>query len=308
MKKKILIYNSGGGVGDSIRLFPLILGLQNFFKESEILYLGAHENHFVNKLKEYNVQVESLNINLKYFGFRWWHFFITKKLILQNNIDKFDYVLDLQSKFRNTIVLKQIPTKYFYSSTFNSFFCTNNNLKSFLTNGFEYKKYNIKKIHEKFFNEASRLLPGKNYIGLSITQGNTYRKKSWPLKNFINLANELSRRGKKIVFFVEKSNLEIINTIKEKLPNALFPELESDLSSPALVTALASKLEKAITIDNGVMHMLALADVPMISLFGPTSSKKFAPNISQNDILDSKFLYNSKDISKITIQDVLNLI
>ena len=35
MIKKLLIYNSGGGIGDSIQLFPLILTLQNLFKESE---------------------------------------------------------------------------------------------------------------------------------------------------------------------------------------------------------------------------------------------------------------------------------
>ena len=28
MRKKILIYNSGGGLGDAIQLFPLILTLQ----------------------------------------------------------------------------------------------------------------------------------------------------------------------------------------------------------------------------------------------------------------------------------------
>ena len=35
MIKKLLIYNSGGGIGDSIQLFPLILSLDNFFEESE---------------------------------------------------------------------------------------------------------------------------------------------------------------------------------------------------------------------------------------------------------------------------------
>ena len=51
MVKKILIYNSGGGLGDSIRLFPLILSLKNNFSSSDFYYLGAHENHFLGKLK-----------------------------------------------------------------------------------------------------------------------------------------------------------------------------------------------------------------------------------------------------------------
>ena len=51
--KKILLYNSGGGLGDSIQLFNLILSLQNHFKSADFFYLGAHENHFQGKLKEF---------------------------------------------------------------------------------------------------------------------------------------------------------------------------------------------------------------------------------------------------------------
>ena len=54
MNKKILIYNSGGGLGDSIQLFPIILSLQEHFKHSKLYYLGSHINHFDHKLKEYN--------------------------------------------------------------------------------------------------------------------------------------------------------------------------------------------------------------------------------------------------------------
>ena len=53
--------------------------------------------------------------------------------------------------------------------------------------------------------------------------------------------------------------------------------------------------------------MLALAKVPMIVLFGPTNSKKFAPNHKKCKsffFLDSKKLYKSKDISKIKVSDV----
>ena len=43
---KILIYNSGGGLGDSIQLFNLINSLNLKFENSQIWYLEAHENHF----------------------------------------------------------------------------------------------------------------------------------------------------------------------------------------------------------------------------------------------------------------------
>ena len=67
MLKNILIYNSGGGLGDSIQLIPLILSLKNHFKESDFYYLGAHDNHYENKLKDYNIKIKTLDLNLKFF-------------------------------------------------------------------------------------------------------------------------------------------------------------------------------------------------------------------------------------------------
>ena len=309
MIKKLLIYNSGGGIGDSIQLFPLILTLKNIYKESEIYYLSAHENHYLGKLKEYNIQVKTLNLNLQYFGFRWWHFFVTKKKFVKLKLGEFDLIIDCQSKLRNTIILKRIPSKAFYSSTFNNLFCSNleKEPEKFWSN-LKTMDYNIDNISKKYFDESERLLPNNNYIGFSITQGNVYRKKSWPIEKFINVSKKILLLKKKPVFFVEKNNLELIRRIKEEINNAMFPELDSQLSGPPLVTALSSRLNKAISIDNGIMHMIGLADIPMIVLFGPTNSKKFAPKVKNIKILDSKIIYNSEDISNITEDDVLKLI
>ena len=71
---------------------------------------------------------------------------------------------------------------------------------------------------------------------------------------------------------------------------------------------MATRLEKAISIDNGVMHMIGLANIPMIVLFGPTNSKKFAPKINNIEILDSKILNNSEDIETINEEDILKFI
>ena len=181
-------------------------------------------------------------------------------------------------------------------------------MKTFIRKELELVDYSINLINKTYFEESKKLLPEKNYIGFSITQGNVYRQKSWPLINFIQLAKKVLMSGKKIVFFVEKSNIDIVNQIKKSLPEAIFPEHESKLACPALVTTLASRVDKVVSIDNGIMHMIGLANIPMVVLFGPTNSKKFAPKIKNIKILDSKILYNSKDISKITIDDVFKFI
>ena len=306
MTKKLLIYNSGGGIGDAIQLFSLILSLENLFENSEIYYLGAHENHYLGKLKEYNINVKTLDLGLKYFGFRWWHLFFVKKNLSKLKLDQFDIIVDCQSKLRNTIILKQIPNKAFYSSTFNNIFCSGlkQTSEEFKTN---LKKidYDIKKIPKKYFDEAARLLPNNNYIGFSLTQGNVYRKKEWPLNKVIKLSEELVKNNKIPVFLLEKKYHELKNKIKNSIPSALFPEHETSLDSPALVTCLGERMDLIITIDNGIMHMLSLSKVPIISLFGPTDPLKFAPRHKNSKVLDSKKIYNSKNVSDITVEDVL---
>ena len=240
------------------------------------------------------------------------------KRIIKVNQDKFDLIVDLQSKFRNSLILKRIPHNHFYSTTFGNFFSTKKvkfhtkshleNLSLFLNEKIKLINFNHNKLPRNLLNEAKRLLPKSNYIGFSITQGNEYRKKSWSIYKFISLANKSLIKNKIPVFFIEKNQEHIIEKIKNQVPGSLFPESQSELSCPALVTALSSRLDQAVSIDNGVMHMMGLADIPMIVLFGPTNSEKFAPKNNYTKIIDSKKIYNSKDIETITVDEVYDLI
>ena len=168
--------------------------------------------------------------------------------------------------------------------------------------------FNINRLPKTLLNEAKKLLPKNNYIGFSLTQGNNYRKKSWSIYKFISLANKSLIKNKIPVFFIEKTQEQIIEKIKNQVPGALFPETKTELSCPALVTALASRLDQVVSIDNGVMHMVGLAKVPLIVLFGPTNSDKFAPKNNYTKILDSKKIHNTSDIESITVDEVYDLI
>ena len=316
--KKILIYNSGGGLGDSIQLFPLLISLKGHFKKAKFYYLGAHTNHFNGKLKEYRINLESVDLNLKYFGFRWWHLLVTNKRALRWGHSKFDLIIDLQTKFRNSLILKRIPHEQFYSRTLNGFFSSKKiksnslnhleNLSLFIEDDIVQLDYEVNKLPKEILKEAKRLLPNSNYVGFSITQGNEYRKKSWSIYKFTSLANKILSKNKVPVFFIEKNKIDLIEKIKNQVPSAIFPELNSNLSCPALVTALASRLNTAVSIDNGIMHMMSLANIPMIVLFGPTNANKFAPKNKFTKILDSKIIHKTKDINSIEVDEVLSLI
>jgi len=316
--KKILLYNSGGGLGDSIQLFPLLLSLRSHFKKAKFYYLGAHTNHFNEKLKEYKIHLETVDLGLKYFGFRWWHFFFANKRASSKGFGKYDLIIDLQTKFRNSLILSRIPHSSFYSRTFNGFFSSKKiksnsldhleNLSLFMEEDIIELNFNIKNLPKEILNEAKRLLPNSNYVGFSITQGNEYRKKSWSIYKFTALANKILSKNKIPVFFIEKDKIDLIEKIKNQVPSAIFPEVNSKLSCPALVTALSARLDAAVSIDNGIMHMIALANIPMIVLFGPTNSKKFAPKNKFTKVLDSKIIHKTKDINSIQVDEVLSLV
>ena len=209
--KKILIYNSGGGLGDSIQLFPLLISLISHFRRSRFFYLGAHANHFTGKLKEYNINLETVDLNLKYFGFRWWHILYVKRYFKQNTLSKFDLIIDLQTKFRNSLILKRIPHNFFYSKTLNGFlaskkikFISNDHLENlglFLGENIPRLDFKVKKLPREIINEAKKLLPNSNYVGFSITQGNEYRKKSWSIYKFTSLANKVTTKKKPQFFY-----------------------------------------------------------------------------------------------------------
>ncbi len=316
--KKILLYNSGGGLGDAIQLFPLILSLKSHFKKAKFFYLSAHENHFKGKLKEYKIDLETVDLGLKYFGFRWWHIFFVRKRFSEKTFGKFDLIIDLQTKLRNTLILKKIPHTFFYSKTLNGRFSTKKiklyssnhleNLSLFFEEDVVELNFKVNKLSKEILSEAKRLLPNSNYVGFSITQGNEYRKKSWSIYKFTALANKILSKKKIPVFFIERNRIDLIEKIKNQVPSAIFPELNSKLASPALVTALASRLNIAVSIDNGIMHMMSLANIPMIVLFGPTNSEKFAPKNKFTKILDSKKIHKTKNINSIEVDEVLSLI
>ncbi len=174
MVKKILIYNSGGGLGDAIQLFSLILSLQQHFKSADLYYqdsLGA--NYFSGKLKGYNIKIKNLGINLEHFGFRWWHLFKAKSEFFKLGVDKFDLIIDIQSKIRNTLILKRIPTNNFYSSTYSYFFCTTkkkyihnsnvnqktlSNIEKFFETDIKKINYDLKILDNTLIDEAKKII------------------------------------------------------------------------------------------------------------------------------------------------------
>ena len=129
--------------------------------------------------------------------------------------------------------------------------------------------------------EAERLLPsGPVYVGLAPGAGGKH--KCWPLAHFIALGQRLAARGMVPVVLLGPAEAEEwVAAIQAGLPQALLPLQQARALTPMLTIALAARMRAAVANDSGTGHMLAAADIALVSLFGPTPPEKFAPTASR---------------------------
>ena len=136
--------------------------------------------------------------------------------------------------------------------------------------------------------QAAALLPeaeagqGTPIIGLAPDAG--ARRKCWPLDRYLELAQAMQERGYRVAWILgpnESDWLAEVRAAQSGQPDALFPlqdAVERGWSpSPLLTIALAQRFAAGVANDSGVGHMLAVANCPLISLFGPTDPGKFSP-------------------------------
>jgi ADP-heptose:LPS heptosyltransferase len=130
--------------------------------------------------------------------------------------------------------------------------------------------------------QAAALLPAPppaSVIGLAPGAG--ARRKCWPLVDYIALAWRLQKQGHQVAWLVGPGEGDWLESLRQATPDALFPLQEAAARgwtpSPLLTIALAQRFAVSVANDSGVGHMLAAANTPLISLFGPTDPAKFAP-------------------------------
>lgn len=130
------------------------------------------------------------------------------------------------------------------------------------------------------------LPPGPIYVGFAPGAGG--RHKCWPLARYLDLAAEQAREGRVPVFFLGPAEGEWAEAVRAAVPGAVLPLQGTEQVSPMLTIALARRLAAAVANDSGTGHMLALADTPLISLFGPTPADKFAPAGSRPQVIKAQ--------------------
>ena len=321
--ENILFINTGGGIGDALSSLALLNYINEIFSIDNLFYYSTDMDKFwfENKLSEFKpknlITIKNFPAG---FGFEREHIKLSKNLINSFNFDKFDLIIDNQTRLINSLVYKKIPHKSYVSPCINyflsnPFFFTkkNKNVTLRIVNYLnKITKKNINpnykiNINDQFMNAAKDIMiKDKGYVGFSITAGHPSRVKEFKIEEIIKLANYL---GKSSIptFFIEENFDELKKLLKAEIKNAFFPEefISDSLKKPMIVTALGSLTEYNISIDNGISHMLAFSQNKNY-IFYNDNSEKFMPINSNNKIYDCKL--NNTKINLLKFEEILNFI
>ncbi|HEY6336237.1 MAG TPA: glycosyltransferase family 9 protein [Alphaproteobacteria bacterium] len=209
---------------------------------------------------------------------------------------RFDLVIDTQRHVRTTLVLSRVRHGKFVSGAANFW------LSDIRPRG-RYRKpalmierlldlIRVASGHDPIFappptippeyDAAARVaLPdGEIYVGLVPGAGGIH--KCWPRASYVGLASHVRTLGARAVFLLGPMEQAWAEALSAAVPDARFPLQDERVSraiaaSPLFTLAIGKRLAFAVTNDCGTAHILAAAEAPLLSLFGPTNSAKMAP-------------------------------
>ncbi len=152
--------------------------------------------------------------------------------------------------------------------------------------------------------QAAALLPDSaRYVGLA--PGATSSARRWPLENYIALARWIAAQGWRPVFLLGPIERDVLPRLRQALPEALFPGCNErePLASVELSLAVSRRLSAAVGHDTGASHLMAEAGTALITLFGPSDPRVWAPNARRAVIIQSRN-HGGPDIALIPLSAV----
>ena len=221
----------------------------------------------------------------------------TQRLTTELKSRSYDLIIDLQNNFRSRVLTQSLhtATKRFRKPT----------LKKLLLVWFKINLLkNLKSIPQRYAEAANveldsegldLILPNeilqsldaqKKYIGFC--PGAKHNTKRWLPEYFIELGNELIRRGYIIILFGGETEKELCDEISNRLSGSVNLQNNNDLFR---IAASMKMCKLIVTNDSGLMHAATAAGVPVVAIFGSTVKEfGFTPYGVKNLILENKSL------------------
>lgn len=304
-----------GAIGDVIMTTPILKAIKQKYPDSKITYVVGHyaskvlvNNPYIDKLK---IVDEELFYKKNIKGIL--------DLVSQLKKEKYDYsfTLDKSWLFNLFSFLIGAKKRYGFSREFHLFNrILNTRTMKFTGNQKEYKCYSdilytafgiyeygqmeLFPTKQEKENVKTIVKTGK-YVGIApggaINPGQSALQKRWPLRHYSQLIDHLIKNGKQVLIIGGPEDEEFSSKFK-KATNVI-----NKFNLRESYYLIKNYCNTFITHDSGPMHLAAAADVPkLITLFGPTPHKRFAPkdaivitspNCSPSYNLDGTF--NNKD-------------
>lgn len=298
----VLIYVGWDFVGDGLMKLPFLRALRNAFPDAEITWLaGKGKSAYAHTLAPLVGGLLDKVVEEADVGRHWTE--MLRPALAGTGMEghPFDLVIDAQRRVGASFLIRRTPHRCFLSGAGNYLLSDRRP-----ANWREKPPSMVRRMLDlvelasgqpadisgdppalpEFDALAAEILPdsgaaggGETYIGLA--PGASSAQKRWPLERYLELGAAQVAAGRRPVVFLGPEESAWTLQVREALPAAVLPlqaEAVARLGPSALITiALARRLSAAVANDAGVGHMLAAANRPLLSLFGPTLPEKSAP-------------------------------
>ena len=329
----IAVYVGLDFVGDGLIKLPFIRSLRQVFPKAKITWIaGTHKSEFAHTLEPLvkglidevfeECNVGFIGVHEARIGERFKDLLNLFKPPLEGNT--FDLLIDTQTHFLTTLLVRTIKHKIFLSGCANFFFSDIKPPKGFK------RELNLSRrlvqlseiafgkrikvpppplpLEKKYRTLAKKALPEKHskYIGFAPGAGD--KRKCWKLNNFITVAKHFSHKKINPVFFLGPNEEKWLKLIKKQVPESLFPEWgkfrKKNTKGPALVIALSERIKCALANDSGTAHMIDAGGSPIVKVFGRSLPGKYTGLTPGSLTIDSR-IFGSNNINKISPEYII---
>jgi len=286
---EIAVYKGGGGLGDLVVGMPFFRQLRDAFPQARIRYMGSIYPRFENifqALPYFNGYISYERPNkgkgMKQYARFWrqWQ-------------GKIDLLIDTQRRWETSFWLAMLRPRYMLSAS--------PLLSTWGMPVMPYKGMHILEqlctltarlgiplrdeaevlaIPEQYRRNAQQLLRNvaRPFVVLLPSSGMEY--KNWPAEYCARLGDLLSNAGYSVILLGGPWQLPVLQDVAGRMKHPpLIPALQNAAFAEELLNDAAVMEQSSLVVgnDSGGMHLASVLGVLTVTLFGPTSPRKFSP-------------------------------
>lgn len=315
----VAVFGHGELIGDALTKIPFVHGLRQVFPDHRIVWISTESSHLETSLAPLLPGL----IDSFHCGAGWGEGPIDLIRPLPVS-DCFDVVLDTQTLWWRSLLARRLRHRVFISGIARYRWSDRrpaperreprhvvDRLFALLEAAAgrrvtPMRARDVVRLPDASMGEAEALLPeGRSYVALAPGAGK--REKCWPLERHVALAGRLAAAGHVPVVLLGPAETEWRELFARAVPEALFPLQTEGLAEPRYTPmrtmAVARRCAAAVAGDCGLANMLAVADIPLLSLFGPTDAEKLHPRVSRGAWITARD-FGGREMARIPLEAV----